>query len=463
MSNPTTKKKNNNRWLIIGGVTLFVILAILVIGAKKGWIGSNGTKQVAVEKAQKRSIIETVTASGKIHPETEVKISSEVSGEIIILNVREGDSVQKGQLLIEINPVIYESLVSQAQAGLSQVRANKMAADATYQSSKVLYDQAKITFNRQKQLHDEKIISDADYDAATNALKNAETTLATTKEQLNAAMFSVNNSEAQLRQANDNLVKTRIYAPMTGIVSLCNVKLGERVVGTAQMAGTELIRIADLNHMQAEVDVNENDVLKVKIGDTASVEVDAYLNKKFKGVVSEIAYSSTSSTTAVVSTSQAINFTVKVKLLKNSYAELVSAKDGQEYPFRPGMSATVDIKTNEKANILTVPIQAVTTRDEKDKDSKDDKTADKDNGKDDNGTKDKKPSAELVFIIDGDKAKSIPVKTGIQDANYIEILSGLSDGQTVIKAPFKLISKTLTSGDLVTVVKEKDLYKEEGK
>jgi HlyD family secretion protein len=450
----------NNRLLIIIGSIIAVLVIGLVIAKKQGWIGGSGVKQVAVEKVEKRTIVETVTASGKIHPETEVKISSEVSGEIILLNVKEGDSVKKGDLLIEINPVIYESLVSQAQAGLSQVKANKMAAEATYNSSKILYDQAIITFNRQKQLHDEKIIADADFDMANNTLKNAETTLATTKEQLNGAVFGVSNSQAQLSQANDNLVKTRIYSPMTGIVSLSSVKLGERVVGTAQMAGTELIRIADLDHMQAEVDVSENDVLKVKIGDTASVEVDAYLNKKFKGVVSEIAYSSTSSATAVVSTSQAINFTVKVKLLKDSYADLIDPAHGQEYPFRPGMSATVDIKTNEKANILTVPIQSVTTREEKETIIK---NADKSKSADTDASAEKKTVQELVFIVENSKAKSVDVITGIQDANYIEILTGLKEGQTVIKAPFKLISKTLTSGDMVEVVKEKDLFKEDTK
>ena len=451
----------NNRILIIIGAIVIVAVIGLVIAKKKGMLGDTGVKQVAVEKAQKRSIIETVTASGKIHPETEVKISPEVSGEIILLNVKEGDSVKKGDLLIEINPVIYESLVSQAQAALSQVRANKMAAEATFNSNKVLYDQAIVTFNRQKQLHDQKIIADADFDMASNTLKNAETALATTKEQLNAAVFNVDNGEAQLKQANDNLIKTRIYAPITGIVSLSSVKKGERVVGTAQMAGTELIRIADLDQMQAEVDVSENDVLKVKVGDTASVEVDAYLNKKFKGIVSEIAYSSTSSVTAVVSTSQAINFTVKVKLIKNSYAELIDAAHGQKYPFRPGMSATVDITTNEKANILTIPIQSVTTREEKDM-----KAADSlDHGKAaaDNDTKEKKTVQELVFVVDNGKAKSVNVKTGIQDANYIEILSGIQDGQTVVKAPFKLISKTLATGDMVKVVDEKDLFKEETK
>jgi HlyD family secretion protein len=449
--------KNKKPW-IIGGIILVVILLIVWNGSKKGWFNGGNAKHVAAEKAQSRTILETVTASGKIHSETEVKVSSEVSGEIILLNVKEGDSVKKGDLLLEINPVIYESMVNQSQAGVSQVRANRMAAEATYKSSKVLYDQAVISFNRQKQLHDEKIISDADFDMAVNTLKNAETTLATSKEQLAAAGYTVNSSEAQLKQANDNLVKTRIYAPMTGIVSLCSVKLGERVVGTAQMAGTELIRIADLDHMQAEVDVSENDVLKVKVGDTASVEVDAYLNKKFTGVVSEIAYSSSTST-SVVSTSQAINFSVKVKLVKESYTKLIDEAHGLKYPFRPGMSATVDIRTNSKANILTVPIQSVTTRESKDS------TKGKDNSSDSDEpvAKDKKKVQEVVFVVDNGKAKSVNVTTGIQDASYIEVTSGLKEGDQVIKAPFKLISKTLENGDKIEVVKEQDLFKDESK
>lgn len=450
----------NNKLLITLSAVVVVLIIIAAIGKNKGWIGGSNAKQVAVEKAQLRSIVETVTASGKLHPETEVKISSEVSGEIIVLNVKEGDSVKKGDLLIEINPVIYESTVNQAQAGVSQVKANRMSAEATYNSNKVLYDQALVAFNRQKQLHDEKIISDADFDAAKNSLKNAETALATSKEQLNAAAYSVNSSEAQLKQSTDNLKKTRIYAPMSGIVSLCNVKLGERVVGTAQMAGTELIRIADLDHIRAEVDVNENDVLRVKIGDTALVEVDAYLNKKFQGVVSEIAYSSTTAT-STVSTSTAINFTVKVNLIKESYAQLIDAAHGQAYPFRPGMSATVDIQTNSKNNILTVPIQSVTTRE--DKETKDKNAAAKTDANYDATTKDKKHVQEVVFVVEGNKAKTVNVTTGIQDANYIEIVSGIKEGETVVKAPFKLISKTLQSGDAVQVVSEKELYKEDDK
>ncbi|MFN8309902.1 MAG: efflux RND transporter periplasmic adaptor subunit [Chitinophagales bacterium] len=451
--------KSNKTLYIIAGIVLG-IMVIGIIGKKAGWWGKGNVKQVAIEAAARRSVVETVTASGKLYPETEVKISSEVSGEIIELRVKEGDSVKKGDLLLVINPVIYESVVAQSQAGVSQVRANRSGSEASYKNAKALFDQATITFNRNKQLHDEKIISDAEFDQATNALKNAETALATAREQLNAASFTINSSEAQLKQASDNLKKTRIYAPESGIISLLNVKLGERVVGTAQMAGTELIRIADLQHMQAQVDVNENDVLRVKIGDTAEVEVDAYLDKKFKGIVSEIAYSSTTAT-AIVSTSQATNFTVKVKLVRDSYAELVDPEHGHAYPFRPGMSATVDIKTRAKENVLTVPIQSVTTREEKDLKPEgavaDKKKKDPD---EDSGKKDMK---EIVFVVDHNVVKAIPVKTGIQDATYIEVTSGVTEGMNVIKAPFKLISKSLKPEDVVEVVSEKELFKAEAK
>ncbi|MFN8278407.1 MAG: efflux RND transporter periplasmic adaptor subunit [Chitinophagales bacterium] len=447
--------KNNRTLYVIGGLLLLAIV-IGVAGKKAGWWGKDELKQVAVEKAMRRSIVETVTASGKLYPEMEVKISSEVSGEIIQLNVKEGDSVKKGDLLLIINPVIYESVVAQSQASVSQVRANRMSAEASYKNAKALYDQAVVTFGRNKQLHDEKIISDAEFDQASNALKNAETAMATAREQLNAASFTINSGEAQLKQASDNLKKTRIYAPATGIISLLNVKLGERVVGTAQMAGTELIRIADLEHMQAQVDVNESDVLRVKVGDTAEVEVDAYLNKKFKGVVSEIAYSSTTAT-AIVSTSQATNFTVKVKLVKTSYAELIDAAHGQAYPFRPGMSATVDIKTQAKENVLSVPIQAVTPREKKDLEENAVAHTSSDKKEETDARKDMR---EIVFVVDKGKVRAVPVTIGIQDANYIEV-TGVDEKMEVVKAPFKLISKSLKPGDLVEVVSEKELYKTE--
>jgi HlyD family secretion protein len=450
----------NNKLLIGLGIALALLLIFAVVGKKKGWVGKGDVTEIAAEKSAKRSLIETVTASGKINPQTEVKLSSEVSGEVIQLNVQEGDSVKKGKLMAVINPAIYEAIVTQATASVNQLKATLSSAKATAIQAKVAYDQAKRNFDRNNQLHNEKVISDAEFEAAKLQFDQANANNETAQEQVNAASFSVNSAEAQLKQANDNLRKTTIYAPMDGIVSLVNVKLGERVVGTAQMAGTEIIRIADLSNMQAEVDVNENDVLRITTGDTADIEVDAYINKKFKGVVTQVSYSSTSSVQQVISTSQATNFTVKIKLLKESYADLIKPEIGKIFPFRPGMSATVDIKTESKQNVLTVPIQSVTTREEKDL-----KEKDEDYAKTAKATKtqadEKKEVKEIVWVVENGKVKAKPVKTGIQDASYIEIISGLNEGESVVKAPFKSISKTLKDGDEVKVVDEKDLFKEE--
>jgi len=447
--------KSNRLLYILGGVLLALVI-IGMIGKKQNWFGKSSDLEVAVEKVTKRSIVETVTASGKINPQTEVKLSSEVSGEIIELNVREGDSVSKGQLLCVINPVIYEAIVTQSDAGLNQVKANLASSRANLIQAKAADEQAKRTFDRNKQLYDAKVISDADYEASKLAYDQADANYETAKEQVNAGVFTVKSSEAQLKQAQDNLVKTKIYAPMKGIVSLVNVKLGERVVGTAQMAGTELLRVADLNNMQAEVDVNENDVLRVSLGDTADIEVDAYINKKFKGVVNQISYSSTTALQSVTS-SQATNFTVKIKMLKESYAELIHPEKGKLFPFRPGMSATADIKTDSRNNVLTVPIQSVTTRDTKALGEKTMANAKKaDNTNDAN-----KDLKEIVFVVEKGRAVAKEVKTGLQDANYIEITSGLNEGDQVVKAPFKFVSKTLKNGDLVKVVDEKNLFKDE--
>ncbi len=452
----------NNKIFILLGVALIVLLGVAIVGKKKGWIGKGDVEQVAAEKSAKRSIIESVTASGKINPQTEVKLSSEVSGEVIELNVQEGDSVKKGKLMAVINPAIYEAMVNQASASVNQLKASLASARASVIQAKASFDQAKRTFDRNNQLHTEKVISDAEFEAAKLQFDQANANYQTAQEQVNAAGFSVTSAEAQLKQANDNLKKTSIYAPMSGIVSLVNVKLGERVVGTAQMAGTEIIRIADLNNMQAEVDVNENDVLRISVGDTAEIEVDAYINKKFKGIVSQVSYSSTSSVQQVISTSQATNFTVKIKLLKESYADLIKPEIGKLFPFRPGMSATVDIKTETKSNVLTVPIQSVTTREEKDL-----KEKDADYAKAAKATKteadEKKDVKEIVFVVSNGKVVAKPVTTGIQDDSYIEITSGLNEGEDVVKAPFKSISKTLKSGDAVKVVDEKDLFKDSSK
>lgn len=452
----------NNRVLYIAGAVLAVLIVVAVVGKKQGWLGKGDTQNVAVEKAAKRSLIETVTASGKINPQTEVKLSSEVSGEVIQLNVQEGDSVKKGQLLCVVNPSIYEAVVTQATASVNQFKANLASANASYIQAKAALENAKRNFERNEQLHNSKVISDMEFEASKLQYEQAQSNLATVNEQVNAGAFTVKSAEAQLKQAQDNLLKTKIYAPISGTVSLVNVKLGERVVGTAQMAGTEIIRIADLDNMQAEVDVNENDVLRISLGDTAEIEVDAYIKKKFKGIVTQISYSATNTINQVVSTSQATNFTVEIKLVKESYADLIIPEKGKKYPFRPGMSATVDIKTESRTDVLTVPIQSVTTREEKDIADKDEDYSKTEKGKKmaKTGT-DKSELKEIVFAVENGKAVAKEVKTGIQDANYIEITEGIKEGESVVSAPFKLISKTLENGNLVKVVDEKELFKDQ--
>ncbi len=445
-----------NKVLISLGVLVLLLIGFAVVGKKKGWIGKGEQLEVAVEKSANRSIIETVTASGKINPQTEVKLSSEVSGEVIQLNVQEGDSVVKGKLLCVINPSIYEAIVTQTLASVNQAKASLASSRASSIQAKAAYDNAKRNFDRNQSLYNDKVISEMEFEGSKLQYEQAEANYSTAKEQVNAASFSVQSAEAQLSQAIDNLAKTKIFAPMSGIVSLVNVKQGERVVGTAQMAGTEIIRIADLANMQAEVDVNENDVLRIALGDTAEIEVDAYLKKKFIGVVSQISYSATNTISQAISSSQATNFTVKMNILKDSYADLIKPELGKRFPFRPGMSATVDIKTETKTNILTVPIQSVTTREAGQLDESKAKTAKKDEDE-------KKDLREIVFVVAGGKVTAKEVKTGLQDANYIEILSGLAPGEEVVKAPFKLISKTLKNGDIIKVVDEKDLFKDEEK
>lgn len=447
-------KNNKLIFTLLGLFALLIIVA--VVGKKAGWIGKGNIPEVAVEKAEKRTVTETVTASGKINPQTEVKLSSEVSGEVIQLYVKEGDSVKKGTLLCVINPAIYESVVIQASASMNQTKANLASARANEIQMQAAWDQAKRNFERNKKLYQDKVISEAEYEAAKLQYDQAGSNYSSAAEQVNAADFTVKNAAAQLQQAQDNLLKTKIYAPISGIVSLVNVKLGERVVGTAQMAGTEIIRVADLDNMQAEVDVNENDVLRISVGDTAEVEIDAYPKKKFKAVVSQISYSATNSLSQV-STSQATNFTVKMNLLASSYVELVNVEAGRKYPFRPGMSATVDIKTEQRTDVLTVPIQSVTTREQKDLAQSDDDLKRTGKIKTTDGGKDLE---EIVFVVVNGKAVAKKVSTGIQNTSHIEIIAGVQPGDEIVKAPFKLISKTLNDGDMVKVVDESALFSE---
>jgi HlyD family secretion protein len=404
---------------------VIVLILFAVIGKKAGWFGKALTIKVAVENAEKRTIVETITANGKIQPEKEVKISPDVSGEIVELTVKEGDNVEKGQLLLRIKPDNYISQKDRALAEISSAQARRAQAEAQF-------TQAELSYKRSKQLFDEQTISKSDFEQVEATYKSA-------KASVDAAKFAITSAEAALKDANENLTKTSIYAPMTGTVSMLLVELGERVAGTNLMAGTDLMRVADLSRMEAQVQVNENDIPKVKLGDTALIDVDAYLDQKFKGVVTEIA---NSAKTTGVSADQVTNFDVKILMLPQSYQKLVDA--GDKNPFRPGMSATVDIRTQSKHDILAVPIQSVTTRTDTLKNA---------------GAPSDKDIRTIVFTTDGKYAFAKDVKTGIQDNSYIEILSGVALNDRVISAPFSAISKKLSDSTLIEVVKKEVLFK----
>jgi HlyD family secretion protein len=414
--------KNNKILKILVPIVLLLIV-FAAVGKKKGWFGKEVTVKVAIEQVKKTPIVEAVTANGKIQPEKEVKISPDVSGEIVELHVKEGDFVQKGVLLFRIKPEIYVSARERAAAAVNSSKARQAQVEAQL-------IQAELSYNRNKKLFDENTISKSDFEQAESQYKVA-------KAEKESALYSVKSSEASLREANENLVKTTVYSPMTGTISSLSVELGERVIGATMMTGTEVLRVADLNRMEVVVEVNENDIIRVKLGDTANVEVDAYLDLAFKGMVTEIA---NSAKTTTITSDQVTNFEVRILILRESYADLVSEKNPS--PFRPGMSASVDIFTSRKADILTVPIQAVTTRT--------DTTKAEAAGAEDIRT--------LVFMSDGKYALARDVKTGIQDNVNIEILSGLAEGDTVIVQPFSAISKKLSDSTLIEVVDKEALF-----
>ncbi|MBE9575402.1 efflux RND transporter periplasmic adaptor subunit [Flavobacterium proteolyticum] len=427
--------------------TIFILLGslvgiiLLVVGLKKGGvIGNNDeSKVVELSKVAQTTIVETVSATGKIQPEIEVKISSEVSGEIIALPIKEGQQVKKGDLLVRINPDLYESGVNRSVASMSTTKAGLSQADAQVKEAKANYD-------RNKKLFEKGIISKSEWDRIVSAYE-----VAVANKQ--SAYYQVQSASATVTEAKDNLGRTTIYAPADGTVSLLNVELGERVLGTQQMAGTEILRIANLNNMEVEVDVNENDIVKVNIGDSANIEVDAYLKREFKGIVTSISNSASTALTA----DQVTNFKVKVRILKESYQDLLEGKPENFSPFRPGMTATVDIITKRKENITAVPISAVVIKDDTTSVKKDIVAELKKKEQEQKGTAPKSDKKyECVFVKVGDKAKLRVVKTGIQDDTNIEIISGLKPGEEIIIGPYTTVSKDLVSNDKVRVETEKD-------
>lgn len=458
------KKKSNTKYYILG----VVVLLIAVIAANKaGWIGKGNTIKVVTEKVETRTVDETVSASGKIQPEKEVKLSSEVSGEIVELNIKEGDIVKQGQVLCRVKPDILQSGYDRAVASLNTQKAALAASQQQLNQNKASLKNIEANFKRNQELFKKKVISASEFDNATAEYEGALANLAVQEQNVLGAKYGIDQSNAMVKEAADNLARTTIYAPVDGVVSLLSVELGERVVGTAQMAGTEIMRIANMSSMEVNVDVNENDINRISVGNEATIEVDAFQGRKFKGVVTEIA-SSSSSIAATSSTDQVTNFMVKVRISPDSYADILG-DNKLTSPFRPGLSATVDIHT-EKDNGIVVPIQAVTTRELKtDSTGKPivDQEVRKRPSQAESGTapasaqneKDNKiPIEECVFVYKDGKVSLVPVKTGIQDDRYIRILSGLTGGEEVVVSPFTVISKTLKDGSIVEKVDKDKIF-----
>ncbi len=445
--------RKNMRYLITATVVM-IILAVL--GKRLGWFGKELEIRVATEKVELRTVVETITANGKVRPQTEVKISPDVSGEIVELHVIEGDLVERGQLLLKIRPDTYISMRDRAEAALNSSKAQLANARARLSQVTAQYEQSERNYNRNKRLFELKTISDSEYENARSGYYVALAEVEATKQSVQAAEFSVKSAVASLQEAEENLNRTTIFAPMSGTVSRLNVEQGERVVGTAQMAGTEMMRIANLNHMEVLVEVNENDIVRVKHNDTAIIEVDAYLGQEFTGVVTEIA---NSANIANLGADQITNFDVKILILQESYQHLMPDTPAGRFPFLPGMSATVDIQTNTKSNILTVPIQAVTTRPDTLMLADEGYDPPPDSGSSISGSATGRNRNEVVFVLGDDNLAIIKkVKTGIQDNNYIEIVDGLEIDDVVISAPYSAIIRTLNNKSKVIVVDRSDLF-----
>lgn len=454
----TQKRKSNKLiyWLI-GAV--IALLLIVLVGKSQGWIGKPQELEVELAKAKRATIVEKVSASGTVQPVTEVKIAPEVSGEIRELLIEEGDSVTKNKLLVKIRPDTWISQLDRAEASLNQQKANVVAAEAALSRAKASQTRAKQEYDRQKGLYDEKVISESEWQLAQQNMTIAENDYKSATQSLEASRYIVRSSEATVREARENVRLTNVSAPMDGIVSKLSVKKGERVLGTAQMQGTEMLRIADLSKMEVRVNVNENDIVRVHLNDTTMIDVDAYANegKQFKGVVTNIANTAKDKTSADAIT----EFEVRILILSSSYQDLVAK--GNRYPFRPGMTASVEILTNRKSNVLSVPLSAVTTRnpDEEKKDEGEQNGPPSDNNNQQTNNTNQKPVEKkkdkiVVFVNEDGKAKMVEVKTGISDYDNIEILSGLSDSSQVVTGPFLVVSKRLKDGERIRAQEPKD-------
>lgn len=450
------KKKSRLIPILIG--VLVLLIGFIVVAKKAGWIGQDEGTEVVLAEAKPVDIIEKVSASGKVQPETEVKISPDVSGEIIELNVEEGDSVVKGQLLLRIRPDNYQSMVDAQQASVNTQRANLAQARARLTQAQANFAQVEQNYKRNQPLFEKKVISQSEWQQIEANYLATKSEVESARQSVRAAEYNVQNAQASLKDARENLNKTTIYAPVSGTVSKLNVEQGERVVGTSQMAGTEIMRIANLNNMEVRVNVNENDIIRVNLNDSVEVEVDSYASQdeKFKGVVTAIANTAKDATTLEAVT----EFEVRIRLLNKSYDHL---RGTSSRPFRPGMTASVDIITERKPNVLSVPLSSVTTRSAKPEAENKAKAEEEENGQQ-NEQEEAAPAEvnEVVFVYDEatNTVKAVNVKTGISDFENIEILSGIKPGQKVVAGPFRAVSKTLENGAKVAVKEEEALNKQ---
>jgi HlyD family secretion protein len=454
------------RWIWIGVGLLLLIVALLGLKAA-GVIGKEESTKVSVEKVVKRSITEVVTASGKVYPEVEVKISPDISGEIVELTVQEGDSVLKGQLLARIYADIYATQRDQAAAGVTQQQAQVQNASASLESFKARLEQTEKQYKRQKQLFEDKVISRLEFEQAESAYLTAKADYNAAQQSIRSGQAGVQSARASLERAQKDLGRTSVLAPMNGVVSLLNVKKGERVVGNSMMAGTEMMRVADMRVIEVRVDVGENDIPKVKFGDTAIVEVDAYSKRKFKGIVTQIASTNRGvGGSTQVSSTDVTNYEVRIRLDPSSYQDLFDPTRPKSFPFRPGMSASADIQTKTHADVLSVPINAVTTRDKSDtgKVAMTEKKAKKvETPSNSNNSEEAKGAIEdleeVVFVMQKDgTVKRIKVRTDIQDMSHIEVLSGVKEGDEVVTGPYTVVSKMLREGMKVKVVPKEELF-----
>ncbi|UCS91902.1 efflux RND transporter periplasmic adaptor subunit [Echinicola marina] len=428
------KKKSNKLIYWLSGALVLLVVVIL-IGKSMGWVGGPSETEVEAIKASKKTIVEKVSASGVIQPETEIKLSPDVAGEIIELNINEGDSVQQNDLLVKIRPDNFISVLDRNKANLSQQKANLAQSEAALNRSEAQFERAQLEYERNKDLYESKVISDSEFEQAKANYISAQNDLAAAKQSVEASKYVVKSAQASVNEASENLSLTNVFAPVNGVVSKLLVEKGERVVGTQQMAGTEMLRIADMSKMEVRVDVNENDIVRLSLGDTTLIDVDAYSSTgdEFRGIVTSIANSANEK----ASQDAVTEFEVRIRIINDSYKHLITEEN--RFPFRPGMTASVEIITDKKEDVLSVPLASVTTRENMKKDSTDQSSDLK----------------ELVFKIQENKAVLEEVKTGISDFENIEILEGLEEGMEIVAGPYHIVSKKLEDGDLIKRIDQK--------